>query len=175
MRIIYLLPLLFFSQAFASVNFQAGVSAYNLNIKDPKYRTIQSNPQTNLNVGISYSKDKNFISFSTNRLFNQESKTKVERNNYNYDVEAKTYVDTVSLGRIFGRVMPSLFIGRADVEKKLLYNKKQVGITKQVAAVYGASLSYFITPRGYASLILVAPQPRLYLKSGIGINLTYLF
>ena len=172
MKKLIILLTLISSPAFAK--FQIGASVFDFNFKSD-YRETQSDFQPNINLGYSLDYKPFFISAQTNRLFNPERRAKVEKNNVNYDKITKAQIDTLSVGIVAARFMPSVFIARVDSTNLLYYNGTKVGSKRVISPAKGVALSYFITQNLYTSAILVLPQNSLNLKTSGGLSVSYLF
>lgn len=172
MKKIILLLTLISSPAFAK--FQIGASIFDFNFKSD-YRETQSDLQPNINLGYSLDFKPFFVSAQTNRLFNPERHARVEKNDINYDKITRAQIDTLSVGIVATRFMPSVFIARVDSTNLLYHNGTKVGSKRIISSAKGFALSYFITKNLYASAILVLPQSSLNLKTSGGLSVSYLF
>lgn len=171
-----LCSLFFVSCETSHASLQFGVSASQIRIGG-KYKTIESSPTLNTNLGYATRFEKIFLSVSTNRLLNSESSSIVEdTQNRQYQKITKSYIDTISSGIVLKeKYVPAIFISRASVENKLYGGGKFLGSEHRIALVKGVSFSLFVKKNVYTNVFLVAPEKKLNLKTSVGAGINILF
>lgn len=159
-----------------------GISSIYTDINDPNFRyTDKFNfaKALSINLGASLSYNNFIVGAATNRLsrrlLNTSEREVKDKNNYKFQSLTEYATDSVFIGYQIKRFQPALFLTNARIEKSLYKNDTLLIKTRQNAILYGASLGYFLTRNIQANLIYIAPNKELYLESGFGLGLNYIF
>lgn len=160
-----------------------GISSFYTNINDPNFHyTDKFNPidAATINVGLSLNQNNIILGITTNRLshhLNNTSQRKVKnnKNGREYQNLTKTQTDSAYIGYQIKRFQPTIFITNANIEKSLYQNDTILSKTRQTAILYGVSLGYFLTKNIEALVIYIAPNKELYLESGFGAGINFIF
>ena len=132
---------------------------------------------SSISVGLSLKKDNYILGLTTNRLFHKPVTRSVKSIQYGtkFKNESNIVTDTAYIGYQINKWQPALFLVNARVEDGLYENGTVISETTKHAIIYGASLGYFLTKNIEALIIYVAPNQELYLESGLGLGISYIF
>ena len=151
-----------------------GVSNMYTKINDPSFDYVNEFEQigkiTSVNVGYTKRICNYTITASTNRLLNKSLRRQVVINNYIMTSKTKIVYDSLQLGYMIKRFSPSIFLANTKVTRSITGYK-----AVNHAFVGGVSLGYFLTKKINISAIYLLPNQELYLKSGFGVGVNYLF
>lgn len=162
-----------------------GTSIIYTNINEPNYNFANDKEQIkdgktafkSITYGLTHFQNNFAFTIQTNRFLNSSIKRAVvdKRTGMTLHNKSKLTNDTFLIGYRFGRVIPSLLLSNAKLQKSLYYNGVFQGKETKHSFVYGASVSYFLTKNLNSSLIYIAPNKELNLESAIGLGFNYLF
>ena len=179
-KILFLIFLFISSNAFARTSLVIDASNIYTNINDDQYHynneyeQIGKKPDYSLGLYSNYSNIS--YGFSTNRLSNNQSNRRViNKQGVGFNLFSNIIVDSLSVGYLFGRFNPSLFISRADVEKELFFKGRSLGNERDIVLLYGVNVGYFLTKNINLGLLFIAPNETLNLEFGSGVSIKYFF
>lgn len=159
-------------------SFNIGISAFYVNINDPKYHYTKEfeQPNPSLTLGLSKSLHNFTFTLQTNRLTNYPlTRSVLNRKGVTLQNKSKLITDTITLGYRLGRVIPSFILTNARVDKQLRYKGNFLGKDSKSTILYGVSFGYLITRSVIGSVIYIAPNHEFDLESAMGLGVNYLF
>lgn len=158
-----------------------GAYSYYFNSNDPNYKyEDRLSPEGNINsliAGLAFNQNNLIFGATTNRIINKSviSNIKNKQTGRQYQNSTLTTIDTFFTGYQIQRWQPRIFISNTNLKKELYQNNILLGKANQSAILYGISLGYFLTKNIQAAIVYVAPNRELYLESGFGLGLNYIF
>lgn len=161
----------------ANAGFNIGTSLLYTDIKDPKYRYIDSyTPKIN-SFNIGYNKEFNGLNIgvSTNRLLTRDVKRKVKCNGQTCINLTQVKHDTLHLGYRVQRYIPNIFISNVAIKKSLYLNDDRLGIQRNNIIVYGIGGNYLFNKNVIFGVSVLMPNKEIYLKKGLGLSINYSF
>lgn len=158
----------------ASAAIFMGYSGSYSNINDNRFKS-RSTIGESINFGYAKSFDNWRFSLTTNRLLIIKNKDKIMMNSgQKMSSETKTKLDSLSLGRSFGRMTPGIFIANVNAERNI-FSSSYRATEKESAIIYGVNLNYLLNKKISIGAALVAPSKALNLEASGAINFNYFF
>ena len=161
----------------AQAGFNIGTGILYADIKDPKYKYIDSyEPKLN-GVTAGYNKEINRfnIGVSTNRLLTKQIKRKVDCSGQTCINLARTKYDSLQLGYRIGRYIPNIFVANVHIRKSLSLNGNNLGVQNNNIVSYGFGGNYLVNRNISVTANILMPNKEIYMKKGLGLSIHYNF
>lgn len=171
--VIFILFISFAQKSFAGIYLSA--SALHTKTNDPIYKTLDSKISPALSLGFSKRIDNFVFGVATNRLLANSVNHKVSSKGSIFTSKTKTIYDSVQIGYLLKRTIPSFIIANTKVNKKLFYRNDFVGQTTNSTFVYAFNVNHFLSKNISTGITYILPNKELYLRYGVNIGLNYYF